>query len=580
VGPALAPGLLLNLDLVATPDPPVPNGVWGLGPELPRGLPYQVPLAWLGNLLDGALVAKGAMVLVLVVAFAGAHRLAAGAHPVARLASGLVYAAGPFLATRLAIGHLGTAAATAVLPWALPTLLRPGASLRRTLLWSAALGACGVNGGILAGFAILVGLVADRGRRAPGVLGVAAIGQLPWLVPGLVVATQGVDPAGAAAFSTRLDGPLGLVRVAAGQGYFIADFDVGGGRLVIPLAGAALLAVALLGRRRLPEAWGGRAGALAVVGFLVAVSSGLPGIDRAYEWVADSAVGLPLREGQRVLPLFLVWLAPAAALGWERLRPRFAAAPFAAVGVGLVLVGPSLWGFGGQLDPVPTPPDWADARRVVESDPGPLLALPFTQYVRPNLLDGHLVHQPLPFLFGGDVLYGSGRGVEDSPDERADERLDLATGLVADLRAGEDVSEDLARLGLRWIAVLDSADPTYDDLDRDPGNGLERVVAGSSLTLYRVTAWPGAAVDGEGHPVAVDTVIGPWARVEGDDAVTWFRPGAGGWLRGTSGATVTADGNLAVPGSGGPIWYWPSLLVLAADGLAAGAILVAWRWHR
>ena len=136
------------------PTPRCPTASGASGPELPRGVPYQVPLTWLSTLLDGALVAKAAMVLVLVLAFAGAHRLAAGAPAVARVAAGLVYAAGPFLATRLAIGHLGTALAAALLPWALPTLLRPGDSLRRTLLWSAALGACGVNGGLLAGAAI------------------------------------------------------------------------------------------------------------------------------------------------------------------------------------------------------------------------------------------------------------------------------------------------------------------------------------------------------------------------------------------------------------------------------------------
>ena len=44
VGPALGPGLLLNLDLVATADPPVPSGVWGLGPELHDGkAPHWMP---------------------------------------------------------------------------------------------------------------------------------------------------------------------------------------------------------------------------------------------------------------------------------------------------------------------------------------------------------------------------------------------------------------------------------------------------------------------------------------------------------------------------------------------------------
>jgi hypothetical protein len=545
--------------------------VWGLGPELPRAIPYQIPLTWLSTLLDGALVAKAAMILVLVLAFVGAHRLAAGAPAVARVAAGLVYAAGPFLATRLAIGHLGTALATAVLPWALPTLLRPADSLRRTLLWSAALGVCGVNGGLFAGAAVLVGLVADRGRRAPGVAGVALLGQLPWLVPGVIVSWWGVDPAGAEAFGTRLAGPLGLLRLSGGQGYFIADFDVGGDRLLVPLAALAVVSAAVAGWRRLPAAWGGRALVLAAVGFGVAAASGLPLVDDLYTAVADSPVGSPLREGHRVLPLFLVWLAPASAHGWARLEERLDGASVVGLGTALVLIGSSLWGFGGQVAPVDPPSEWAEARRVVDDDPGPVLALPFTQYVRPDVIDRHLVHQPLPYVLGGDVLYASGRGVEGSPDERADGRLDLAGGAVAQLRSDEDPSAILERLGIRWIAVVRTVDVSYDGLETIPGAGLEVVVEGPELTLYRVPDAP---------RTPVDPVIGPLARVEGDDAVVWFRPGSPGWLRGWEAGREDRDGNLAVPAADGPLWYWPSILVLLADGMVLGGVALAWRRHR
>lgn len=569
-GPALGPGLLLNLDLVATADPPVPSGVWGLGPELPRGIPYQVPLAWLGNLLDGALVAKAVMVAVIVVAFAGAHRLAAGAPRLARIAAGLVYAAGPFLATRLAIGHVGTGLATALLPWALPTLLRPGERLSRTFLWAAALGACGINGGLLAGAAVVVGLVADRGRRGLPVLGATLLAQLPWIVPGVVVAVHGVSPAGTENFATRLDGPLGLLRVVGGQGYFIADFDVGGGQVLVPLAAAVLLAVALYGHSRLPS-WGPRAGALAIVGLVVVVASGVPGVDSAYAWLADNIVGLALREGHRILPLFLVWLAPAMAHGWARLQ-----APVLGLAVAAILVGPSLWGFGGQVQPVDRPPEWAEARRVVDAEPGPVLALPFGQYIRPNVVDTHLVHQPLPSILGGDVILASGRGRTDTPLERADPRLPLATELVSRLQAREDIDDQIVSLGLRWIAVIDTADPTYDDLDRLPGRPLELVVDGPTLRLYRTTFAYGPA-ELDAHDVDVDSPISPLAWIDSEERVTWYRAGSGGWFRGWHDAEVLSSGNLEVPAGSGPVIYLPSLLVLLADGIVVGAVIVAIR---
>jgi len=75
-------------------------------------------------------------------------------------------------------------------------------------------------------------------------------------------------------------------------------------------------------------------------------------------------------------------------------------------------------------------------------------------------------------------------------------------------------------------------------------------------------------------------VIGPWARLDGSAAATWFRPGASGWVRGWNRASTTDDGNLAVPSGTGPVWYWPSLLVLAADGVTMGALLLAMRRDR
>jgi hypothetical protein len=563
MGPALGPGSLLNLDLVLTPDLPVPAGVWGLGPELPRRVPLFVPMAWLGAVLDGALVGKLVMAATVTVAFAGAHRLAAGAAPVARVAAGLVYAAGPFLATRLAVGHLGIAVPAAALPWALPTLLRPADSLRRTLLWSAVLGFGGVNGGILAAFALLVGLVSDRGRRAGGVVLAGLIGQLPWLVPGVVVMTQSVRPATSAPFDTHLDGPLGLLRLTAGQGFWIPDFDVGDGRLVVPIAGAVLLALAAAGHRYLPAAWRGRALAMALVGLAVAAASGLPGVDGLYRDVADTALGAPLREGHRVLPLFLVWLAPAAALGANRLGEERDTAALVSLGAALALVGSSLWGFGGQLEPVSLPSEWADARRVVVDEPGPVLALPWGQYLRPSVIDGGLVHNPVPFAFGGDVLIPSGRGEDDGPDERADPRAETA-GVAADLlAAGEPAGPALAVLGVRWVAVVDTVGDPGRALD-DPS--LDLVVDGATLRLYEVVDAP---------PDAIDPIIGPLARAPGEEGRTWYRPGATGWLRGLEPAHTTDEGNLALSEAAGPVWYWPSLLVVGADVLTITAVVAA-----
>src|SRR5947207_8357037 len=75
LGPALAPGSLLNLDLVFTPTIPVPRGVWALGPELSRRVPLGAALAWASTIVGGPLAGKVMIGLALAAAFAGAWRL-------------------------------------------------------------------------------------------------------------------------------------------------------------------------------------------------------------------------------------------------------------------------------------------------------------------------------------------------------------------------------------------------------------------------------------------------------------------------------------------------------------------------
>ncbi|HMC68686.1 MAG TPA: hypothetical protein VKJ07_05985, partial [Mycobacteriales bacterium] len=129
LGPALAPGSLLNLDLVFTPTIPVPRGVWALGPELSRRVPLGVALAWASTIAGGPLAGKVMIGLALAAAFAGAWRLLPASTVATRLGAGLLYAASPFVLTRVAVGHWAVVVPLAVLPWALPVLLRPGDEL-------------------------------------------------------------------------------------------------------------------------------------------------------------------------------------------------------------------------------------------------------------------------------------------------------------------------------------------------------------------------------------------------------------------------------------------------------------------
>lgn len=589
LGPALAPGPLLNLDLVLFDDVPVPGGAWGLGPDVPRRVPLFLPLAWLSSTVGGATAGKALMVLCIAAAVAGAHRLAEGSPPLARAGAAALYGLSPWLLSRIGVGHLGIAVPAALLPWALPDLLRPSDRPARSFLWMAALGACGFVGGTFAALAVGVGLLADRGARAGRVLGALALAQLPWLVPGAVVLLQGsASPAESGGFATVVPGPLGVFEVAAGHGLWLSGHQVGRHVPGTWLVGLVVCVLAVAGRHGLPRPWGRRAAGLAVVGLALSLASGLPLVDRLYEAVADTPVGAPLREGQRVLALWLVWAAPAAAHGAARLA-RAAAARRAALGplvlavplaLALVLAGPAAWGLGGILRPVDLPPEWAEARAAVEAEPGTVLALPWTRYLVAEVAGNRRILNPVPLYLGGDVLSSSDPQVgEGAEQELADPREEAAELQVVRIRTSERTSAELADLGVRWVLLLHELSwEDHEGLDLDPG--LEPVVEGPTLTLYRVRPWTAPVVDDDGAPVALDPVVAPWAELDPSGPATWAQAAAGGWLRGLEPAGRTSDGLVRLPGGSGPLWYWPSLLVLAADGVVVVAVLVAARRAR
>ena len=569
LGPALGPGALFNLDLVLTPVIPVPQGVWGLGPELPRRLPFMVPLAWLSSVVDGTVVAKAMLVVVFAVAFVGAQRLVADRPVVTRVAAGLLYASGPFMVTRVATGYLGVVLVMAVLPWVAPRLLVPSASLARTLLAAGALGLCGVTGGLVAVVVAAAGLLAEPHRRPARVAGAVLVAQLPWLVPGIVVYSQGISPAAAADFATRADGVGGPLRVLAGHGFWQDTFQVGHGWFGVAAVGAVLLGLAVLGHGDLPASWRRPAAWLAAFGVALSLASVVPGARSIYADLAGTPFGAPLREGHRLLVLYLVWMAPAAALGARRLATdREGLARAALLGVPVVLALwlalPGLWGAGGQLDPVDIPDEWSQAREMVRAEGGTVVSLPWAQYFNLNVAGGRRVNAVMPLYLGGDVLVASDPNLARPAQERADRREQPMDLLALRVRAGEPVGAALADLGVRWVVLQHDIDwQTYLSLRDDPG--LERVVDGPTLELFEVTAWRGPVVTDDGMVLSDDGPVSPLASVRGSGPATWARPGADGWLRGLEPATVAVDGQLRLPAGAGPVWYWPTLLVLLGD---------------
>jgi hypothetical protein len=295
-------------------------------------------------------------------------------------------------------------------------------------------------------------------------------------------------------------------------------------------------------------------------------------------------LGGALRDSQRLLGLFSVWLAPAAAIGATRLATQAGAALQPTIEVlpavaGVVLAAPGLWGAAGALEPAAFPPGWAQARTQVHRRPGPLLALPWHEYLNLKFADERRVLNPAPDYFGGDVLASSDPEFADSPGarEQGDPREKHIPPLLGHL---DHASDAFRSLGIRWVVVLHEVDwRDYAAIDRDPG--FDRTLTTPALDLYEVRGWRGPVVDAVGRPLHVDTVVQPWSRVSPSGPATWARPALSGWLRGTSSTHSTATGLLRLPGGRGPVWYWPATLAVASDvAVAGGVVWIAMRRHR
>jgi hypothetical protein len=581
LGPALAPGVLLNLDLVLVPHLDIPSGFWGLGPELPRRLSLWVPISWLSPIIPATFSGKFLMVALFVVSWTGMARLTrridADGSMLTSQAAAALYTLSPFVLTRIAVGHFMVTWPHAMLPWVLPILVRPGRRLSSTFLACLLLGFAGHFAGSIAVTVVAVAVLVGHRDRWPQALLVAVAAQAPWLVPGLVVAaTNEIEMAGGASFPTVLGGLGGLFRLSAGGGFWNTYFQIGEEGPIALVAGLVLLALAVAGTRSIHPEFRRPMAVLGVVGWFVATVSAIPVLSTGFFWIDEHVLGGIWREPHRVLTLHLLWLAPAAALGSRRAhraclgRDRWIPAagpalvlPFA---VAVALSMPALWGLGGQLRAEPLPSSWRDAREQVRTDPGTVLALPWYQYFNVSVSGGPMrrVLNPLPLYLGGDVLSSSDNSLQPGVREFGDPREAQASAAVERLLSGVSVSDDLAALGVRWVIVLDTpVRHDYSGLDDDAG--LRRVVDGDELGLYEVLNWPGPAVTTSGTPVPVATAMPAWARIDAGDDVLWSRAGSDGWWRGWSPARVATDGRVLLPAGTAPVWHIGVLPSLAAQ---------------
>lgn len=559
LGPALAPGHLLNLDLVTTPRLRFPDWRWGAGPGTPHRVPLYVLLSVCSSAVGGAVVIKTVFVVTLMVLFVGVWRLAATGD--ARIDAGvaLLVTWSPFTITRLAIGHLSVVWAMAAIAWSAPALLRldgrAAVSLRRAAglaalgglvpgSWVLAVGAAGVVGGPRTEF---------RTRLVRWLRLVPL--QLVWIVPSALFAVAVPRLVGSAGFRPDI-GILAPLELLGGLGFWRTPSQVPGAPWW-PLVALGLGALTVSGIRSTVERFG-RPWVVAAGGAALApVVAVVPGLSDLVDGLTGSAVGAPLREMQRWWGVALVLLAPCWAHGAAAWRDRAAASALPTVlpaASALLLAGNGLWGAGGVLVPVDYPPGWATVAERLRDDPGTTLVLPWHQYLDIPFADGRRLLNPLPEYLPGDVVFSTDPELAVAQAE-IDPRGPVA---IEALDEPASAARVLGDLGIRYVAIA------HVDVDDDatqllglPGTTVVHTDDDVSLVrVDRVTARP------------VDWWVGAIGRLPAGDGPAAV-VGGPGWLLGTE--RVDGAGPTLDPGRGnGVLWYWPALLVIAADGVFAG----------
>lgn len=508
-------GHLFARDLVVTPRLPLRPEALGLGTGSPRAAPLDAVVAVLSSVVDGAVIGRVAVVLVLAAAGWAAHRAVRTLEVPARaLAAGLAVW-NPFVVERLGLGQWALLAGYAAVIGVVAALGtrgdRGGPRAARVAPWLA-LGALTPTGAVLAaGTAIVLGV---RGRRDWPLLALGALVQLPWLLPALLGGARAVsDPAAVEAFAARAERPGPALWSLVGLGGIWDGQSVPGTRTgwlghLTSLLVVAVLLVAVRSRRPSgggAAAPGPRLWAMGAASLLVAaLTSWAP----AAGVVADLTAVVPglglLRDAQKWLAPFAVLVVVAAAVTADRVlsavrdrAPAFAPtvlvvlllAPFALLPDAAVVVH-------RVLTPVTFPSDLEAAVAAVDAEPGVLASAPWRLYRAYRWAGPYATYDPASRLFDARVVTSDGLVVGERRLGGEDPYA-ARVGAVLE-RPGPGTVDGLARLGVRWLLVAldDPAAPGLVGV-AGPATGAERVVEGRDVLLLRL---PSPTEDVSGPP--------------------------------------------------------------------------------
>jgi hypothetical protein len=520
----------LARDLVFTPSQPFRLAWLGLGDSPARAVPLDALVSLGDVLMDGAVLARIAIVGILVIAGCAAHRLLRGAHPVARAAAAGFAVWNPFVVERLSLGQWALLAAYAagfVIIGAASRLreialtgtaageqvTRLGPAAYAPVLLALALAAITPTGALIGG--LLAVVVGWTRRTAAGLLGAATLVQLPWLLPSLLDgAGRTSDPDGVLAFASRAERAGGALWSLLGLG---GIWDAGSvpasragplGHLGVVIVVAALVSGWPVLRRLAGVATAHRLAVVAVLGLLAATLASLPGGDAVARWLVGHVPGAGLlRDGQKwLLPFALLAVLCLGAAAQRlvavlgRTRPALlATAAVVAIGLPVVALPDAAAATWPTVRPVVYPTDYARVAALVDGTDGDLVTLPWQPYRVFPWGNPVAVYDPASRWFDTDVVMSDRLRV--GATELAGESPRAAAIREVVGRAGPALAGELARLDVRWLLVqTDARTPV------EVPSGVVARYAGDHLGLYEVPG-PRSAGDPAAAPLVTAIVV-------------------------------------------------------------------------
>lgn len=507
--PMLTPGFILTLDLVFTPELPIPQNVTS-------SYPFHALLHALNLVIPADIIEKIILFCALLLGGLGMHRLVqsiAGREPLAVwaiYAAGIFYVINPFTYSRLMAGQYAVLLGYALLPW----LVRAAWKLTRKPTWNRAMqlgilttliGIVSIHSLVAVAVLTMVGAAIGLFRKRPAwkfvsvALATFLLLSSFWLAPlllgeGKTAGTiNSFSSADNAAFATVGESPLErMFHVLRLQGFWAEaknlyllpqDRMAGWGLIMFVIIGLVIAGGVYLWRRqRLLVLW---FGVSALVGTLLAIG--------ANTWLVDVPLLSGLREPHKLVMLlalcYAIFLAFGAHATLQRLQKK--SESLYAAGVVGVLILPflgalvMLWGANNQLQPRQYPDDWFVVKKQIEQDngSGKILFLPWHQYMTFDFA-GRIIASPAPNFFGKRVIVSQDPELDGATSGSMPESQKTITQL---LEAPSQIAERLAKEDIRYIVLAKDLD--YEKYTFLQQAEFELVADYPSIAIYQNTAW-------------------------------------------------------------------------------------------